>query len=103
MRALQASGRAGNLRVDARPVLPKFEQVRSEVYIYDLEVDEHFRRQGIATALIRELHREAKSKGAYVVFVQADYDGDPAVALYTKLGARKEVRHFDIMDPDSTA
>ena len=38
-------------------VLPKFEQVRSEIYIYDLAVDEEHRRQGVATALIAELRQ----------------------------------------------
>lgn len=28
--------------------------------------------------------------------VQADHGDDPAVALYTKLGAREDVMHFDI-------
>lgn len=82
-------------------VLTKFEQVRSEVYIYDLAVDEGFRRQGIATALIRAVQREAKERDAYVVFVQADIEDEPAVALYTKLGVREEVLHFDIMADDS--
>lgn len=76
-------------------VLTKFEQARSEAYVYDLAVDERFRRQGIATALIREVQRVSKAKGAYVVFVQADYGDDPAVALYSKLGTREEVLHFD--------
>jgi ribosomal protein S18 acetylase RimI-like enzyme len=84
-------------------VLTKFEQARSEVYLYDLAVDERFRRQGIATALIRELQNEAKSRGAYVVFVQAEYEDEPAVALYTKLGVREDVLHFDLKDPDSAA
>jgi ribosomal protein S18 acetylase RimI-like enzyme len=77
-------------------VLPKFEQQRSEIYIYDLAVDEACRRQGIATALIMELKRIAPSRDAYVIFVQADRDDDPAIALYTKLGAREDVLHFDI-------
>jgi aminoglycoside 3-N-acetyltransferase I len=84
-------------------VLTKFEQARSEVYIYDLAVDGLFRRQGIATALIRQVQKEAKTRGAYVVFVQADYEDEPAVALYTKLGVREDVLHFDIKDPDSAA
>jgi hypothetical protein len=29
--------------------------------------------------------------------VQADYGDDPAVALYTKLGVREDVMHFDIL------
>lgn len=77
-------------------VLRKFEQERSEVYIYDLAVAADHRRQGVATALIRELGRVAKSRGAYVMFVQADLGDDPAIALYTKIGRREDVLHFDI-------
>lgn len=75
--------------------LRKFEQERSEIYIYDLAVAEPHRRRGIATALIRELQGLAAARGAYVVFVQADLGDDPAIALYEKLGAREEVLHFD--------
>ena len=74
----------------------KFEQERREIYIYDLAVAASHRRQGIATALIRELKRIAAARGAYVIFVQADYGDDPAIALYTKLGRREDVLHFDI-------
>ena len=79
--------------------LRKFEQERSEIYIYDLAVRASHRRQGIATALIEELKTIAKACGAYVIFVQADYGDDPAIALYTKLGAREDVLHFDIAVP----
>lgn len=77
-------------------VLPKFEQARSEFYIYDLAVDEAHRRRGVATAMIQELKRLAAARGIYVIFVQADYGDDAAIALYTKLGDREEVLHFDI-------
>jgi aminoglycoside 3-N-acetyltransferase I len=77
-------------------VLPKFEQERSEIYIYDLAVAEAHRRQGIATALIVELKRTAALRGVHVIFVQADLGDGPAIALYTKLGAREDVLHFDI-------
>lgn len=76
--------------------LVKFEQQRSEIYIYDLAVAAAHRRQGIATALIQHLKRIAAARGAYVIFVQADIGDDPAIALYTKLGAREDVLHFDI-------
>jgi aminoglycoside 3-N-acetyltransferase I len=76
--------------------LRKFEQQRSEIYIYDLAVSESHRRQGIATALIYELSKIASTRGAYVIFVQADIGDDPAIALYTKLGVREDVLHFDI-------
>ena len=76
--------------------LRKFEQARSEFYLYDLAVSEAHRRQGIATALIGELRRVAAERGAYVVFVQADLVDAPAIALYTRLGVREDVLHFDI-------
>jgi aminoglycoside 3-N-acetyltransferase I len=43
--------------------LEKFEQARSEIYIYDLAVAAAQRRQGIATALIEGLRRIAASRG----------------------------------------
>lgn len=76
--------------------LKKFEQKRSEIYIYDLAVAETARRRGIATALIQALKPVAEARGAYVIFVQADLGDDPAIALYTKLGVREDVLHFDI-------
>jgi aminoglycoside 3-N-acetyltransferase I len=82
-------------------VLDKLEQQRSEIYIYDLAIAERHRRQGIATALIAELQGIAATLGAWVIYVQADYGDDPAVALYEKLGRREDVMHFDI-PPAST-
>ena len=76
--------------------LDKFEQARREVYIYDLAVNVEHRRQGIATALIGHLREIAAGRGAWVIYVQADYGDDPAIALYQKLGTREEVLHFDI-------
>ncbi len=76
--------------------LKKFEQERSEIYIYDLAVAAAHRREGIATALIQALGKLAAARGAYVIFVQADHGDDPAIALYTKLGVREDVLHFDI-------
>ena len=78
--------------------LRKFEQERSEIYIYDLAVASGHRREGIATALIEALKKIAAARGAYVIFVQADTgkEDEPAIALYTKLGRREDVLHFDI-------
>ena len=77
--------------------LDKFEQARREFYIYDLAVAEEHRRQGIATALIGRLREIAAQRGAWVIYVQADYGDDPAIALYEKLGVREDVLHFDIV------
>jgi aminoglycoside 3-N-acetyltransferase I len=91
--AMQGEQVVGGL---AAYVLPKFEQARSEVYIYDLAVAETYRRKGIARAMIDALRPIAASRGAWVIFVQADHGDNPAIALYEKLGTREEVLHFDI-------
>jgi aminoglycoside 3-N-acetyltransferase I len=82
--------------------LRKFEQERSEIYIYDLAVSSRHRREGIATALIERLKKLAVARGAHVIFVQADTGvvDEPAIALYSKLGRREEVLHFDIAVDD---
>lgn len=78
--------------------LDKFEQQRREIYIYDLAVLERYRRRGAASGLITLLCEIAKERAAWVIYVQADYGDEPAIALYTKLGRREDVMHFDI-DP----
>lgn len=76
--------------------LEKFEQARSEIYIYDLAVAATHRRQGIARALINGLRDIAIQRGCWALYVQADYGDDPAIALYTSMGKREDVLHFDI-------
>ena len=78
-------------------VLKKFEQERSEIYIYDLAVREDCRRRGVATGLINKTREIAKDIGAWVVYVQADAGDDPAIKLYESLGTREDVHHFDII------
>lgn len=84
-------------------VLPKFEQARSEFYVYDLAVDAAHRRRGVATAMIERLKRLATTRGIHVIFVQADLGDDAAIALYTKLGVREDVLHFDIAPGETVA
>ena len=76
--------------------LAKLERERGEIYIYDLAVAEPHRRRGIAARLIEHLREIARERGAWVIYVQADYGDDPAIQLYTKLGVREDVMHFDI-------
>jgi len=80
--------------------LQKFERERREIYIYDLAVAKEHRRHGVATGLIAELKRVAATRGAYVIYVQADKDDAPAIALYQALGRREDVYHFDFIVGD---
>lgn len=80
-------------------LLPKFEQERSEIYVYDLAVAEESRRAGVATALIEEVRRIGRASGAWTVFVQADLvpEDEPARALYRKFAVSEiTALHFDI-------
>ncbi len=79
--------------------LKKYEQERSEVFIYDLAVDAAHRRKGVATALIEHLKPIAAGRGAYVIIIESDVPDPPAEALYTKLGTREDVAHFNIEVP----
>ena len=53
---------------------------------------------GIAASLINNLKGIAVKRGASVIIVQADtgIEDEPAIALYSKLGRREKVLHFDI-------
>lgn len=79
--------------------LEKFEQDRREIYIYDLAVAAPHRRRRVATGLIGELTRIASQRDVYVIFVQADLEDGPAIALYESLGTKETAHHFDIDVP----
>jgi len=77
--------------------LKKFEQKRSEIFVYDLAVSEAHRRKGIATEFFMKLKYIAKERGAYEIFVQADKGDEPAISLYRTLATGElEAHHFEI-------
>ena len=76
--------------------LEKLEQERSEIYIYDLAVQESRRRKGLARSLINRLKLIARERSAWVIFVQADQGDTAAITLYESLGKREDVYNFDI-------
>ena len=53
--------------------------------------------------MLEKLKRLAAERGVWVIFVQADHGDDPAIALYTKLGVREDVLHFDILPNNGSA
>lgn len=55
----------------------------TELMLYELAVDERFRRQGIGRALIRALAAIGRDRGCRNMFMLADGDNDAALATYS--------------------
>jgi ribosomal protein S18 acetylase RimI-like enzyme len=66
--------------------LPRRRGAPSILFIYELDVDAACRRQGIASRLMRELERIARSRGITEGFVLTDPGNEAANALYGSLG-----------------
>ncbi|MEZ4552909.1 MAG: GNAT family N-acetyltransferase [Dehalococcoidia bacterium] len=64
----------------------------TEMLIYELGVDEAFRRRGIATALLAALRELAVERGCYGMWVLHDPDHAAARATYAKAEGADEER-----------
>ncbi len=63
----------------------------TEMFIYELGVDEAFRRRGIGTALVAALRRTALDRGCYGMWVLVDADNVAGLATYANVdGAERE-------------
>jgi ribosomal protein S18 acetylase RimI-like enzyme len=58
------------------------------LFVYELDVDEAYRRQGIATRLMQELLRLAEVDGITDAFVLTEPDNVAANGVYEKVGGR---------------
>jgi ribosomal protein S18 acetylase RimI-like enzyme len=59
----------------------------TELLLYELGVDEGFRRRGIGRQLVRSLAELARARGCHGMWVPVDSDDGPALALYQGAGA----------------
>jgi aminoglycoside 3-N-acetyltransferase I len=76
--------------------MPRRHGGASMLIVYEVDVDEQYRRRGIASALLLELERLAKEQGIAESFVLTEPDNDAANALYASLGGvRSEVIEWD--------
>ena len=66
--------------------LPRRHGDPSILFVYELDVDPAYRRQGIATTLMTELARITRSRGIAEGFVLTEPDNGPANTLYESLG-----------------
>jgi ribosomal protein S18 acetylase RimI-like enzyme len=62
----------------------------TEMFLYELAVDEAHRRQGIGTALVEALRDLARERGCYGMWVLTDDDNAAAGATYRKAGGEVE-------------
>lgn len=59
----------------------------TEMLLYELGVDDAYRRRGIGTALTRALAERARDRGCYGMFVLTDADNTAALATYRRAGS----------------
>ena len=62
----------------------------TEMFLYELGVDEPWRRRGIGTALARALAERARERGCYGMWVLTDRANEAALATYRAAGAAQE-------------
>jgi ribosomal protein S18 acetylase RimI-like enzyme len=58
----------------------------SQLFVYEVGVDEGRRRQGVATALFRELAHLARARGIRAGFVLTNESNEAAMELYRSVG-----------------
>jgi ribosomal protein S18 acetylase RimI-like enzyme len=64
----------------------------TEMFLYELAVDEPFRRRGIGRALVERLAERARAAGCYGMWVLTDEDNEAARATYEGRGGVPETR-----------
>lgn len=62
----------------------------TEMFLYELHVEEAWRRRGIGRALVTQMASVAQTVGCYGMWVVTDEDNDAARATYEGAGARPE-------------
>jgi ribosomal protein S18 acetylase RimI-like enzyme len=59
----------------------------TEMFLYELAVDERSRNRGIGTALVAKLAQTARARGCHGMWVLTDQDNEAAVRTYAAAGA----------------
>jgi ribosomal protein S18 acetylase RimI-like enzyme len=62
----------------------------TEMLVYELAVDERYRRRGVARSLLEELKSIASGRGCYGMWVLTDDSNEAALATYSSTGAVRE-------------
>lgn len=67
-------------------ILKRWDSKGPMLFLYSIDVVEHHRRKGVASELIRELHRIGKETGCATSFVLTSEANTPAMKLYQAIG-----------------
>ncbi len=68
---------------------PAVETADFQIYLYDIAVDELFRRQGLGSRMIEELKRHCGEDKVDFIWVGTSLDNEAAQKTFEKTGARK--------------
>lgn len=69
--------------------LPRWEQARPMMFLYEIEVLEPYRRQGIGRALMGEIKRRSRQMGCLKLFLITNASNATAMAMYESTGAHR--------------
>lgn len=71
----------------------------TEMFLYELAVDEGHRRRGFGTALASALRQLARERGCYDMWVLTDEDNEAALGTYRKSGSTDSSVHVMLTWP----
>jgi ribosomal-protein-alanine N-acetyltransferase len=72
-----------------------YSEVVDELHILNVATDPHYRRKGIATAMLLYLHQAALRRGRKVAFLEVRRSNLTAQQLYAKFGYRPVGKRTD--------
>lgn len=78
-------------------VLPRMDSNKSEVFFYEIGVNENYRGKGVARKLIERLKQIAKDEGIKEMFVLTNRSNIPAMNLYKSTGGVEEEEKDGVM------
>ena len=71
--------------------LKMFGRKSTEMFLYEIGVEQRYKRQGIARSLIEKLQSICRDRGIKEMFVVTSSDNEAAIQLYKKTGGEMEV------------
>ncbi len=82
--------------------LARWDQPRPMMFVYEIEVLEPYRRQGIGRALVAEIRRISRQAGCLKLFLITNASNTAAMALYASTGARRSADDDVLLSYDLT-